>query len=150
MTIPAYPLHWPAGWERHRVGARATARFSKQSYRTSSYTPPGGSPSRYRVKAELSIAEGVDRVRSELARMGVPDDDLVITSNLELRLDGLPRSNQREPADPGIAVYWRDGAETRQSGGQHHGTPPSRDQIAHRSPLCKRRLPDRIARIARR
>lgn len=113
MTIPAYPLHWPAGWERHHAAARATARFSKQSYRTSSYTPPGGSPSRYKVKAELSIAEGVERVRSELARMGVADDDLVITSNLELRLDGLPRSNQREPADPGIAVYWRDGVETR-------------------------------------
>jgi hypothetical protein len=30
----------------------------------------------------------------------------VISSNLELRRDGLPRSAQREPEDPGIAVYF--------------------------------------------
>ncbi|WP_241235883.1 J domain-containing protein [Xanthomonas sp. BRIP62411] len=56
----------------------------------------------------LSVAEGVDRVRRELRRMGIDDADLVISTNLELRLDGLPRSNQREPADPGVAVYWLD------------------------------------------
>ena len=62
---------------------------------------------------EISIADGVDRVRAELQRMGIRDYDLVISSNLELRLDGLPRSGQREPVDPGIAVYWRDAGETR-------------------------------------
>ncbi|MCF5917811.1 J domain-containing protein [Xanthomonas perforans] len=56
----------------------------------------------------LTISEAVDRVRLEMQRMGINNDDLVISTNLELRLDGLPRSNQREPADPGVAVYWQD------------------------------------------
>ncbi|WP_439444505.1 J domain-containing protein [Xanthomonas translucens pv. translucens] len=63
---------------------------------------------RHEAARELTIAEAVDRVRTNLQRMGIDDDDLVISSNLELRLDGLPRSNQREPTDPGVAVYWVD------------------------------------------
>lgn len=31
---------------------------------------------------------------------------MIISSNLELRLDGNPRSNQRQPADRGVAVYF--------------------------------------------
>ncbi|ROU09438.1 hypothetical protein [Lysobacter enzymogenes] len=31
-----------------------------------------------------------------------------MSTNLTLRRDGLPRSDQREPADPGAAVYWTD------------------------------------------
>jgi hypothetical protein len=98
VTIPAYPLQWPAGWKRTDRAARTSARFGKASrYRS-------GSWENGRV---LTIAEGVDRVRAELARMRVRDADLVINSNLELRLDGFPKSSQREPADPGVAVYWR-------------------------------------------
>ncbi|AYO95608.1 MULTISPECIES: J domain-containing protein [Xanthomonas] len=100
MTIPASPLSWPAGWKRTAGGQREKARFGKAARQ------------RYNGQREsareLTIAEGVDRVRIELQRMGINDDDLVISTNLELRLDGLPRSNQREPADPGVAVYWQD------------------------------------------
>ena len=46
--------------------------------------------------------------------MGVLDDDLVISSDLQLRLDGFPKSSQREPDDPGVvAVYWIDAGESR-------------------------------------
>lgn len=38
--------------------------------------------------------------------MGVPDWNVIISTNVELRLDGLPRSD-REPSDPGVAVYWK-------------------------------------------
>lgn len=100
MTIPASPLTWPAGWKRTPPAARRPARFGKA--RRTRYD------GRHEAARELTIAEAVDRVRSELQRMGIDDDDLVISSNLELRLDGLPRSNQREPADPGVAVYWVD------------------------------------------
>lgn len=65
------------------------------------------------LQRALAVADGVERVRGELARMGIRDDELVICSNLELRLDGFPRSGQREPADPGIVVYWRDAGATR-------------------------------------
>lgn len=44
------------------------------------------------------------------------DPDIIISSNLRLRQDGLPYSDQAEPADPGVAVYfhlrfWRNGKE---------------------------------------
>jgi hypothetical protein len=34
---------------------------------------------------------------------------IVLSSNMELRRDGLPYANQRQPDDPGVAVYfnWR-------------------------------------------
>lgn len=97
MSIPAYPLQWPEGWKRIEAHGRTRAKFGRQTQ--SSY---GG----WKVREGLSIAQAVQRVRDELGRMGIQDDDLVISTNLELRLDGLPRSNQREPGDPGVAVYW--------------------------------------------
>lgn len=112
-AIPAYPLQWPAGWKRTRDFDRSRAKFGKQRTVQSNYVHSDGSRSSYKQKAEVSIADGVERVRAELLRMGVSDDALVISSNLQLRLDGFPKSSQREPEDPGIAVYWRDGAETR-------------------------------------
>lgn len=105
MTIPAYPLQWPTGWERTELQRRARAKFGKRTQ--SSY----GS---WKTRQELTIAQAVARVRGEFERMGVDDDDLVISTDLQLRLDGLPRSNQREPEDAGVAVYWRDAhGETR-------------------------------------
>lgn len=105
MTIPAFPLQWPAGWRRTKAYQRASARFGRaRRERGDGRSDPGRS---------LTIAEAVDRVRAVLGRMAVRDDDLVISTNLELRLDGFPKSNQRDPTDPGVAVYWRDGGATR-------------------------------------
>src|SRR4051812_38337857 len=39
--------------------------------------------------------------------MGVQDFNVVISTNVELRLDGLPRSDRRNPVDPGAAVYFK-------------------------------------------
>lgn len=100
MSIPAFPLSWPVGWKRTPTAARDRARFRKASRKNWDGT--------WQNQRDLTIAEAVERVRAELQRMGIHADDLVISSNLELRLDGLPRSNQREPADPGVAVYWTD------------------------------------------
>ena len=108
MTIPAYPLQWPPGWKRMPKHMRTSARFVKKQH--AGYYPSGGS---YTRNAELSIADGVNRVRAELRRMGVLDEDLVISSDLQLRLDGFPKSSQREPDDPGVAVYWIDAGESR-------------------------------------
>jgi hypothetical protein len=103
--IPAFPLQWPTGWKRTPSGERGYARFGKAS-RHSNHS--GWTPGR-----NLTIAEGVERVRQQLSMMRVRDHDLVISTNLTLRLDGWPRSDQKEPADPGVAVYWRDGADMR-------------------------------------
>lgn len=108
MTITAYPLAWPAGWKRTDNALRVHGRFNRKEWRTSSYTPPGGVASRYQAKADMTVAVAVDRVRSELGRMGLRNDDVVISTNLKLRLDGLARSDQREPDDSGAAVYWVD------------------------------------------
>ncbi|WP_208624220.1 hypothetical protein [Paraburkholderia eburnea] len=50
--------------------------------------------------------DGVERVLLELSRLGIGRDDIVISTNLKTRLDGLPRSDQKAPDDPGVAVYW--------------------------------------------
>jgi hypothetical protein len=61
---------------------------------------------RYGGKKRLSVADAVQRIVAELTRMGVPDWNVIISTNVPLRLDGLPRSDQ-EPRDPGAAVYWK-------------------------------------------
>lgn len=45
--------------------------------------------------------------------MSVTDNDIVISTNARLRLDGLPRSNDK-PNDLGAAVYWVDPRGNRQ------------------------------------
>ena len=99
MTIPAYPLQWPAGWKRTESSERSRAKFGRNGK---------AAQGSWQTKYELTIAQAVTRVRDELRRMGISDDDLVISTDLKLRLDGLPRSDQRAPDDPGAAVYWND------------------------------------------
>ena len=99
MTISAYPLQWPDGWKRTPRERRREAKFGRARKLT------GTSWSSARP---LSIAEAVDRVLAELQRMAVDRQDVVISTNVRTRLDGLPRSGERQPADPGAAVYWRD------------------------------------------
>lgn len=66
------------------------------------------------VLQPVTIAQGVQRVRAELALLRADvDAGVVISSNLALRLDGFPRSDQREPGDPGGAVYWLAKTATR-------------------------------------
>lgn len=97
----AYPLQWPAGWPRMSAHGRKRAKFGVKKQMKSAY-----SDYVYSQKSDLSIADGRDRIIAELATMGVRDGQWVISTNLELRNDGLPRSSQRQPEDPGVAVYW--------------------------------------------
>ena len=64
-------------------------------------------------KAGLSIAEGRKRVLLELERLHVTHDDVVVSTNLRLNLQGLPRGDQGEPGDPGVAVYWERNGKRR-------------------------------------
>jgi hypothetical protein len=97
MTIPAFPLQWPLSRPRLHWTSRKQGRFTCK-YRTG------------RTQA-ISIGDAVIRLQNELDRIGAHHP--VISSNLELRLDGLPRSGQREPSDPGVAVYFMiDGKQT--------------------------------------
>lgn len=94
--IPAFPLQWPAGWPRTPAGAAKPGRFAMKS-----------SGKSYLSMTDITIAEATRRVLAELARMGVDRQDVVISTNLALRLDGLPRSGQAAPRDAGAAVYWQ-------------------------------------------
>lgn len=96
----AYPLSWPDGWVRTPSGRREVARFSKGERQHSSQ--PGGRS--WMRKRDLTVSDGVRRVVQTLERMGARH--VVISTNLQVRLDGLPRSGQAQPDDPGAAVYW--------------------------------------------
>lgn len=85
----AYPLAWPAGWPRTRAGAHRRAHFSRKT--------ESGSQ-------ELSIAQALERLFGELRRLGAAHP--VISTNVETRADGMPRSDRRAPGDPGVAVYF--------------------------------------------
>lgn len=103
-TITAYPLSWPLGWKRTLPQQRQRARFNRKD--TNTRTWADGSAHSYTMSKELSVADAISRVLDELRGFGVDRADVVISTNLDVRLDGLPRSGQRAPADPGAAVYW--------------------------------------------
>lgn len=75
----AYPLHWPAGQPR-----------SKRRQRAAFQVP--------------SFAVARDELLNELRLMGTKYP--VISTNISLRLDGLPYANQAQPDDRGVAVYF--------------------------------------------
>ncbi len=101
-----YPLAWPAGWPRKTDAQRADVRFNRKDRRTVKYS--NGDSMSYSTAKALTVSDGVNRVLDELARLGARPGFTVISTNVAVRLDGLPRSGQREPADPGAAVYWQD------------------------------------------
>lgn len=94
MTVDAYPLHWPANFPRCAESERGEARFNHN-----------GRP--------LTIADGRKRIMAEIeafTKYGRPyridPDQVIISSDVPLRRDGLPASGRRMPDDPGVAVYF--------------------------------------------
>ncbi len=88
--ISRHPLTWPDGWKRIDASRRKDATFTRHGQR-------------------LSVTDGVQRVLLELDRLAVHEADVIISTNVKTRLDGLPRSGEPKPADPGVAVYWQKG-----------------------------------------
>jgi hypothetical protein len=80
-----YPLAWPTDWPRTPRAKRRAAAFRSR-------------------RQPLSVAVAVARLSDELGRLGARDE--LLSTNLEVRLDGLPRSTLGEPQDPGAAVYF--------------------------------------------
>jgi hypothetical protein len=80
--IEGYPLCWPVGWPR------------LDSYKRQSST--------YRV----DFAKARDELVRELTLAGARD--IVISSNVPLRRNGLPLAGMAAPKDPGVAVYFTD------------------------------------------
>ena len=80
-TITSYPLTWPEGWKR--ASNRIKSKFG-----------------------EHTIDHGVNKIIHELKLMRVHHQDIIISTSLKLRLDGLPYSSQPQPKDPGVSVWW--------------------------------------------
>jgi hypothetical protein len=77
-----HPLTWPSTWPRRPARERRRASFR-----------------------DATVARACDEVLEELRLLGVTKP-AVISTNLALRVDGLPRSGQGQPPDPGAAVYF--------------------------------------------
>lgn len=92
-TIKSYPLQWPVGWKRIKSDDRKEGNFKQGRDR-------------------ISVSAATRRILHELELMDISGDDLVISTNIELRLDGLPR-NDRSVVDPGVCIYWKDGEQSR-------------------------------------
>lgn len=76
--IDAYPLQWPAHWPR-------TDR-----------------PRQSQFKVTQSQAQ--NGIRRELSLLGARD--VVLSTNIELRRDGMPYASRRAPDDQAVAVYF--------------------------------------------
>lgn len=74
----AFPLNWPEGWRR-------TAQPAKSKF-------------------DVSFAAARDGLLEQLRLMGATYP--VLSTNIELRRDGLPYANQPEPKDKGVAIYF--------------------------------------------
>lgn len=86
----ACPLAWPSEWPRTPSGHRAEY----------------GGPFRQN-RRWITINQAIGRVFEQCRKFGVLEDDVIISTNLKVRrADGLPRSDQRKPEDPGAAVYF--------------------------------------------
>lgn len=95
IVIPksAYPLTWPVGTRRTPASERRESKFARREKNVH------GSLASY----HRTIADGVDKIRRELEMLRA--GNLVLSSDLVLRSDGLPYSDQRS-GDPGVAIYW--------------------------------------------
>jgi hypothetical protein len=81
----AYPLEWPPGWPRTRDVQRRNP---------------------YSRFGQLTLHKATKRLMAELERLGARA--IVLSSNVPLRNDGLPRSDfaRYRISDPGVAVYF--------------------------------------------
>lgn len=94
MIPTRYPLTWPAGWPRASQLQLRDAKFSKN-------------------KQDLSVFDGVQRVLTALKALAVDEQDVIISTNIRTRLDGLPRSGEPVPVDRGAAIYWEQDGHNR-------------------------------------
>lgn len=86
----SFPLCWPDGWKRNQ--SRKLGHFKT-------------------ANQWISVHDATRRVLEQFRLMGISSDDLIISTNVPLRIDGMPRSD-KEPGDPGVAIYW----QTKKSG----------------------------------
>jgi hypothetical protein len=93
MSEQSYPLHWPTGWPRTDSWKRKDSRFQR------SYSQSATQAARWH-----SMAEATSLLSAEMERLGARN--AILSTNVELRVDGTPYSNRKTPDDVGAAVYF--------------------------------------------
>lgn len=105
-TAIAYPLQWPTGWPRTESDCRKYGRFN-----TKSNNSHGWSRSQ-----DITISQAINRIGKEIEAFDgtqrtwerINPNETIISTNLKVRRsDGLPASSQKQPEDPGAAVYFK-------------------------------------------
>jgi hypothetical protein len=86
-AVKRFPLEWPVGWKRTARHQRLVAPFGTK--RTST--------------GKLTVQLATTRLELEVDRLGARNP--VLSTNVSLRLDGRPRSDEN-PTDPGAAIYF--------------------------------------------
>jgi len=79
--IEAYPLHWPEGWKRTKIGKHQYSQFKS------------------------NFAKARDGLIYEIRMLG--GKNIILSTNVPLRGDGLPYAAKKEPEDSGIAIYFK-------------------------------------------
>lgn len=89
MVTDAYPLQWPSSWRRTQ----------------------NPEPSRFgNWNKKPTISQATQEIQLELGRFGATE--IIISTNLKYRQDGMPYANQKQPDDKGAAVYFtKDGQQ---------------------------------------
>jgi len=96
-AVTRYPLQWPIGWRRTPSIQRESGRFTETKWTQLA-------EAKTKRQAPVANATALDRLETQVEKIGGIDP--VMSSNIRLRLNGAPDMRE-EPADPGVAVYFR-------------------------------------------
>lgn len=80
-----YPLAWPIGRPRR------TAGFKNGNFK--------------RDGRWVSVADAIGRIQNEVRLFG--GSGLLVSTNIAYKRDGMPYSNQKDPEDRGVCVYFQ-------------------------------------------
>lgn len=88
-----FPLAWPMG--RPRKKTRVRGQFSE------GFEKSGGT----KGNRSVTLSTAAERLEDQVQRLGgiLP----ILSTNVELRMDGRPRADRAMPADPGVCVYFQ-------------------------------------------
>jgi hypothetical protein len=78
MAVESYPLYWPDGWKRNNY--------------------------HYGSAFRQTLGRARDYLLKQVSMLG--GTKVILSTNVPVRLDGLPYANSREPDDPGVAIYF--------------------------------------------
>ncbi len=96
----AYPLAWPSHVRRTPSADRAHARFAQRSN-------SGWDKSLTLYQARMRLDEEIRLYTRTSKTWRIDPDGVILSTNLVLRNDGIPKSGQKKPDDPGVAVYFK-------------------------------------------